>query len=1483
MTFDEPEDSLAPAEDQSRYMATGRAVSTLDEDPDKAARALELERLTGVPAPVIHGDLDHFEDNTRTAITSQLIRHNPHIADYINRNPMASMVSNGDLDKLDHVSTSIKALPKGRSPVELDFGESVGGLAVQWGKDLFEALWDSGKSFVSIPKDITTDTIPFEETRKAMQVIRKEGASYENVAAYLGTLNNLFVTQIASGNPLDLQAQFHPVNLGAQDFVSGVVGAFGALTGLTPTVRLVARLGEEGTGVPKELTEQAAMLALLFLGLKEIPSRLSPVADKAKLMENGERVQKLDSALAQAEKSATRERDPELFADFVRQHQEGRENVLISVDAIKGIYGDSVPAPTDGKLGWIPNINEQIGLAEHTNGFIEVPIADLLAKLPRELFDKLRNDIKFDHTSLTETEATTPIKPVVDRPPIDSVETALREVAGIPPDVVADAAGRKDALATPEAKAISDDVAKDVRARGVFQADELLAKGTLFGQEVPKVVLDESRLTPEQKAGLPKEYYGKDGVAPDDLASQFGFDTGSEMVDALAAMHSQKAGKTTEAFVSEIAEAETAMRVATRPGALAESMHTVLSSTSMDALYAESGIKGPKAAIDAFIKDRFERVKISMLSMERFFAEAGKHAAVGDKVKQYLSLAFAQEARRLFNERKEFAKLAKRFEDREVKGVPQVYTDFIHDILMRLGQSIDRTPQDLVDSINGHGEGKSLRDFVEGKQSDLYELPVADFLLEPNFNRHLEDLTAGEFREANDSLTAMFTNAKMEEKITRAGFAADLKVVKKELIKQLETFAIRHYDAEGKRWLGPIPPSAAKVLRTYLASHLQLESILNRFDRGNPHGAFNQYVMRDLTTAANAEAALERATSAKILSIGEPKDLNARVENSLFIDPTTRGVDDTPIAMTRKNMLAVLLNAGNASNLRKMAQGYGLKPEQVKSWLDKVATKEDWEWAQKLGDVFKDLKIESDKMYRRLTGLAPESIEITGVATPHGSLPGWYYPIISHPLWEGKTKAKIGLEQDNYIRATTPAGYTKTRTESVAPVALSLDMFPNRMKQIIHDISFREAVINANKIFSDPGVRQAIAKHYGVEYRELLTPYLRDVANSANFRSDAEFVGTKALEYFRQNMIASLIGLNPGTVLKHTPTALLNSMNEVGPVNFAKAMTGLLKTNKETGESNWRFAMDTSEELGRRHQHYVETLTGAQQNILRQATLRENIIALGSKPVALGDLLSAVPTWLAQYEKSISDGASKGDAIYLADRAVRRAHGSTVITNRPGVMRTGPLGQWFASVYGFFSHILNRQYEMAWRANDALHGVETHGVGAGARAVPYLVGALMSYVIFPALIEELVTPLPHDKQDGWATTAAKGLVKGVSGSWIGVRDIAHGILSSRDPSAGLLSTAGQTIYNFVKDMKTGSEAWTQRNAGRTLRHTIAGFGLLTGLTNEQMGKWAQLATNYLTGREKPKSTWEWLAGFRYGTLRGHSRSFDEYKRSLGGH
>jgi len=1478
---------LDPATDQ----ATARVQTSADANPDQAAKSISIGDSLGVPPAAVNQDFKNFERIHGVQTNSGIVTDNPAIKGYINNHPLAASVSKDDLPQLDRVSQSIAQAAEPSIWQRMFEGAKAGA-----GEAPLELSAADRKNFPAFAK--FWDTLHLDSYKSPVGVanalLQAPGAAVGGVAAGIGVIAERL--GMSSGD----------------------------------SARLARDLGIWGQGLMIESGAAGSVYESMkpyIQSGKPPPVGLHPDIDAIKADQAKADVDNLQQALAQSEASKTRERSPDLYADFVRQVTDGK--IGVSADAVRQLYGDKAPAPDDGVLGWVPRIQEQLTAAEATGGDVEIPIADWLAKVDPKVAQGLNDFIRTRPEGVTLSEAQVESKTGTSA--VDPA-TAVREANALPrPMDEREVFERANAIGMTQdqyarylrliEKQRGEDEAYQLRKLTEAERKRQTAEWNDNAREVRSAVVEEFNSRPEfaadaalradkvklQTSAVPEElrpalrqFLSKDGIHPDELASAYGYQTGSELVSGLAELNEARkaTGKNPEAFRRSLLDAEVNRRMEAAYGPLSENIieaakEQVLTGTQLDLLHEETLALGaragaelplPKATLQRQVREAFGQKTLGEISSDRLLADAGRAGrqaelallkgdaveAFRQKQRQYYATIMAREAKELEAQVERFNKLAKQFSAREIKSVDQDYSNWIHDILLRIGRSVKRSIQDLAGAIE-RSEHKTLEDFVAYKEGhDMRELPVAEFLMNPEFRKSFDDLSADEFRALNDSVKALAKNGRDEKKATKAGEEADLDEVRNQMIKSLRTFAEKHYDAAGGRWLGPLPPRLAKPLRTYLVLHLQLESLFNRWDRGDPKGVFTQYIVRELATAANYEAALEREFSGYLRALADKADLRERIPAGPFKNPIN---PEDPFPLTRKNLRAILLNAGNASNMDKLARGYKTTPEAIRAWLDQHATKEDWQWAQGIGDIFAKIKAKADVMYENLSGVAPEPVPIDPIDTPYGQQAGWYYPVIYHPVFEGASRKLMGrdpLEQDNYHRATTPAGYTKSRTGYAAPLALDLDMMPVRMRQMLHDIAFRTPVIQAGKIFYDPSIRAAITKHFGTEYREMLIPYLRDVANAANYRSDAQWVGTQVSEFLRQNIIATLIGLNPGTVLKHGPTAAINSVSEVGAMNFLRAAKGLMSINAETGETNWAFAMRNSEELQRRHRHYNETLGGAQQKVMGEESLRDQIIKFGSTPVAISDLLSAVPTWMAKYEDAMRSGEDHGTAVFEADRSVRRAHGSSVITNRPAVMRQGPMMSWLASVYGFFSHIMNRQYELVWKAGDALGMIKEGNAAEGAKQLAGATAGLFSYVIFPALIEELVTPMSNDQHESWGKKAAKGLAYTVSASWIGIRDVISAMLMGRDPATGLLTTTAKAATDFARDLSK-DRPFSKQHAGNIIQHGATMIGAATGLVNAQVGRTGKFIYNYATGQEHPHGLWQWLHGLRFGTTKERKR------------
>jgi hypothetical protein len=69
--------------------------------------------------------------------------------------------------------------------------------------------------------------------------------------------------------------------------------------------------------------------------------------------------------------------------------------------------------------------------------------------------------------------------------------------------------------------------------------------------------------------------------------------------------------------------------------------------------------------------------------------------------------------------------------------------------------------------------------------------------------------------------------------------------------------------------------------------------------------------------------------------------------------------------------------------------------------------------------------------------------------------------------------------------------------------------------------------------------------------------------------------------------------------------------------------------------------------------------------------------------------------------RPFADGKSHEDAVFIADKEVSRAHGSSFIGDKPRVTRLpnsvgGEVLKTFVGLYNFWNHSFNNQIQMAW-------------------------------------------------------------------------------------------------------------------------------------------------------------------------------------------
>jgi hypothetical protein len=569
-----------------------------------------------------------------------------------------------------------------------------------------------------------------------------------------------------------------------------------------------------------------------------------------------------------------------------------------------------------------------------------------------------------------------------------------------------------------------------------------------------------------------------------------------------------------------------------------------------------------------------------------------------------------------------------------------------------------------------------------------------------------------------------------------------------------------------------------------------------------------------------------------------------------------------------------MLNVGNASNLDKLARGYGTTPEKIMEWVNKHATQQDWAYVQNIWKLFDEIQGKDDIIARELSGVALERLPLGKVQTAFGEIDGGYYPMIYDQSRGGGGKGgKVDPDLPSGIRVLTDRGWERKRTGYAGPVSLQLGQIENQLTRRLRNIAFREVLEESQKFFRHSQFQRDMTRHLGPQYTELLIPYLRDIAGIRGPVPQWQHAVEQFMGYVQQNTIATFVGLNPGTLAKHNFTAFAQSFKEAKPGYLAMAAWDLF-TSPNMRE-NHKFMMEGgmvgkndfrgSAELKGRRPNWNEALGGETDTITGLQTWRSKVGHVVSAPIAFVDQMISKWLWYAKYREIMDTNLPKmtiedahNEAVAIADQAVRRTHGSTAITSRPAAMRV-PAYKPLTALYGFFNHIFNRMYEISWEARK--HRDLQTGE-AGRADVAHLASQVFFAIVPAAIIEELVTPL-FDKDDRSLTSRflfALGFP--VASSFPIVREIAHGMFTGHDPSFGILQGSMKAVTDLSRQFKNVGDA---DKYGDSLQAVNTLLGVATGLSSQQIGRWQKFGYNYFTGRDQPQGAAEWYRALRYGT------------------
>jgi hypothetical protein len=199
-----------------------------------------------------------------------------------------------------------------------------------------------------------------------------------------------------------------------------------------------------------------------------------------------------------------------------------------------------------------------------------------------------------------------------------------------------------------------------------------------------------------------------------------------------------------------------------------------------------------------------------------------------------------------------------------------------------------------------------------------------------------------------------------------------------------------------------------------------------------------------------------------------------------------------------------MLHMGTESNFAKLTSKFewrgetrGWERADVEAFVQRHATKEHWDLVQGIWDINENFfwpRIEEHS--RRLAGIAPDKLEARTIQTPFGDFRGGYAPVDRDPRWPHRGgDPGEGLFKETAFRNAIPKkDYTLTRTEAQYPILLDFEAVFNGMRESIHDLAYREPLMDAAKFLRSPEIREGIQTTFGKEYADSIQPWLEHMA-----------------------------------------------------------------------------------------------------------------------------------------------------------------------------------------------------------------------------------------------------------------------------------------------------------------------------------------------------------------------------------------------------
>jgi hypothetical protein len=846
-----------------------------------------------------------------------------------------------------------------------------------------------------------------------------------------------------------------------------------------------------------------------------------------------------------------------------------------------------------------------------------------------------------------------------------------------------------------------------------------------------------------------------------------------------------------------------------------------------------------KSDIEAYVENRFGRMRADAAANVKTLAKnvyrAGektqKALQKGDlptaflhKQQQYVHVLLLDQA---YEFRKEYARglaSARRWG----KGNFPANTDPTFQAVVQVevaaaGMPLRRDPSELVRFMEQSG----LRSMADAAQvMELSGVPISV----PTLSAELPKAPVAEFRDWVDQVGAVAKFGKDKGQIDYAGEVKALDELSNEILSNALELGQKFTPEQLINERRTAFRTLGGQVKTMLVNNIRPEVYLNWLDHGKI-GPLMKSVVKPLMDGKYQETDLTESWVGAMNQVNKEQNIFQTMNETLLApDMMSISTFAGPAKMinNRGNLRVALLHLGSETARRKMLEGFGWKDEQ-EQWLLTNATDADWAFARAFWDQNERLFDLADKMWMRTRGYGLKKDLVREIQLPDGrTIKGGYVHLQYNRA--AKTLMKVGEPEailpddaggaklDSFPAAKLPSsGYTIERTNYVGPVQLDHRMLASGVSETIHDIAFREALIQSQKVLKDPRVQAAMMTVLGPEYETQMMPWLSYIAQERMLLDPATEGAAQLVRQLSQNLVFAKVALNLNSAVKHSGLGWVHVAGEVkgDAKSFAMAANDLMGSGGKA--EYWRnFVLTNSGEVrGGKWNADASIADALGSNTLSGSNI-EALKKNGYVLFTLSKQIEAYVTWLTRYRQEMADHGQHIDAVEIANKAVRDTQGAGSVVDTPPALRrghglAGELGRMAAGLLmGFRGTVANRLWTAKRLTGQGINNIRAGNGDLGREQIGDATRISASFVLGTALWLAIYTTFILGTQEKGAKSKAEsakneflwGLLDETAGGFVGVGQFESAIKYHETGSSGsLFDSFGVNVQKVLEDKK----------------------------------------------------------------------------------